>query len=294
VDNFNFGGVRKYYGGWIDTDWTWVNYHHTYVGLGVDLGGLNDDQTRGGPLFRTARGWGGEITHRNNFATTLQWSAHASYWDNELHSYNAELAATLSARTGNRLELSAEPGYERTSTARQYVTTRPGGPEETFGTRYIFARIDRSELRLQVRANYSFSPDLTLEVYAEPFAASGEYSDFGELRAARTNDLLLYGTEGTTIERDENDNLTITDGPDTLYIPRGEYPGNFLELSYRSNVVLRWEWRRGSTLYFIWQKSREDAAQTGRSVRGSDLWDAFTAPGQDVLAVKATYWLPVD
>ena len=293
-NNFNFGGVRKYYGAWVDTDWTWVNFHHTFVGVGVDLGGLNDDQTRGGPLFRTARGWGGEISHRNNFASTLQWTAQTGYWQNELHSYSAEAALALSTRAGNRLELSATPGYERTSTARQYVTTRPGGPEETFGTRYIFARIDRSELRLQARVNYSFTPDLTLEVYAEPFAASGDYYDFGEMRAARSNDLLLYGTEGTTIERDADDNLTITDGPDTLYIPRGEYPGNFLELSYRSNVVLRWEWRRGSTLYFIWQKNRADAAPTGRSVRASDLWDAFTAPGQDVLAVKATYWLPVD
>jgi hypothetical protein len=204
------------------------------------------------------------------------------------------MSATFSTRPGNRLELSLQPGYERLSTARQYVTTRPGGPEETFGTRYIFARIDRSELRLQARVNYSFTPDLTLEVYAEPFAASGHFYDFGELRAGRSNELLLYGTEGTTITRDADDNLTITDGPDTLYIPREEYRGDFLELSYRSNVVLRWEWRRGSTLYFIWQKNREDAAQTGRYVRAGDLWDAFTAPGQDVLAVKVSYWLPVD
>lgn len=293
-DDFNFGGVRRYHGGWLDTDWTWSNFHHTYAGLGVDIGGFNDDQTRGGPLFRSALGWGGAVSHRNNFASTTNWTVTASYWHNELDSFSSELEGSIEGRVGRRLELSVAPGYERLSTARQYVTTRPGGPEATFGTRYIFARIDRSELRLQLRANYSFTPDLGLEVYAEPFAGSGHYYDFGELRAGRSNELRLYGTEGTTIARDEDDNLTITDGPDTLYIPQGEYPGDFLGLSYRSNVVLRWEWRRGSTLYLIWQKNREEGIQSSRFVRAGDLWDAFTAPGPDVLAMKLTYWLPVD
>jgi hypothetical protein len=147
---------------------------------------------------------------------------------------------------------------------------------------------------MQFRVNYSFTPDLTLVAYAEPFAATGRYANFGELRSARSSDLRVYGTEGTTIERDAEGNFTVTDGADTFTVTTDEYPGDFIALSYRSNVVLRWEWHRGSTLYFIWQKNRNDAAVTQRLVHGGDLWDAFTAPGQDVLAVKATYWWPVD
>ena len=37
-----------------------------------------------------------------------------------------------------------------------------------------------------MRANYTFKPDLTLDFYAEPFAASGRYDWLGELAAARS------------------------------------------------------------------------------------------------------------
>ena len=89
---------------------------------------------------------------------------------------------------------------------RQYVTTLAGGRPETYGRRYIFGLIDRRTLSTQFRASYTFKPDVTLDVYAEPFAASGLYSGFGELAVARGRDLRMYGTDGTTLERLPNGN----------------------------------------------------------------------------------------
>ncbi len=70
-----------------------------------------------------------------------------------------------------------------------------------YGTRYMFATIQQSEISAApIRVNYSFSPDMSLELWAEPFAASGTFSRFGELPEAQSFDLREYGTDGTTIE----------------------------------------------------------------------------------------------
>jgi hypothetical protein len=133
--------------------------------------------------------------------------------------------------------------------------------------RYIFGRIDRTTYSAQVRFNLTFKPDLNLDLYAEPFAASGRYENFGELAAARGR--LLLPIEPST------PGISVRD---------------FNVLSFRSNVVLRWEWRVGSTLYFVWQQDRAQD-EAGRSLAtAGDLFRAFAAPGDQSIAVKASYW----
>ncbi len=58
-----------------------------------------------------------------------------------------------------------------------------------------------------------------------------------------------------------------------------------------SNVVLRWEWRPGSTLYFVWQQNRADNLTTGDHVGANDLFGSFNAPGDNIVAIKTTFWL---
>jgi hypothetical protein len=57
--------------------------------------------------------------------------------------------------------------------------------------------------------------------------------------------------------------------------------------------VLRWEWRQGSTLYFVWAQNRFGYQPTARLVGFGDLADSFSAQG-DFLAVKLSYWIPVN
>jgi len=150
---------------------------------------------------------------------------------------------------------------------------------------------------MQVRANYSFSPDLNLEFYAEPFAASGSFSGFGELPEARSFDLREYGTDGTTIaevfETDEDGNATryyeVTDGTESFTLD--DY--DFNTISFRSNLVLRWELRPGSTLFVVWQRNLSDYANIGDPVNVSDMFRSLGAAGQNILALKLSYWLPL-
>ena len=69
---------------------------------------------------------------------------------------------------------------------------------------------------------------------------------------------------------------------------------DFNVLSFRSNLVLRWEWRPGSTLYVVWQQDRSDREALGTRVTAGDLLDSFSAPGRNFLAVKASFWLSMN
>ncbi len=79
----------------------------------------------------------------------------------------------------------------------------------------------------------------------------------------------------------------VTDGSSTFTLGNRD----FNIRSFRSNVVLRWEWRPGSTLYVVWQQNRADNLATGDHVGVNDLFGSFNAPGDNILAVKTTFWL---
>src|SRR5207245_11068623 len=134
---------------------------------------------------------------------------------------------------------------------------------------YVFAPFTQCTFMLQLRCNYTFGPDLTPELYGEPFAASGRYYGLGELAAPRTFNLRDYGTSGTTIARNAAGDYAITDngGADTLRISNPD----FNILSFRSNAVMRWEWRRGSTLYLVWAQNRFGFQPIARLVGFRDL-----------------------
>ena len=180
-----------------------------------------------------------------------------------------------------------DPSYQLVNDPRQYVTTQTGGSARTFGGRYIFALIDRSTLSTRLRLNYAFSPQLTVEGYAEPFVASGRYSEFGELSTARSRALRRYGSDGTFIASDSLGNRTVTDGSQSFVIANRD----FLVRSFRSNVVLRWEWNPGSTLFLVWQQNRRAAETLGDHVRFSNLWETTRAAGDNFVSVKVSYWL---
>jgi len=249
--------------------------------------------TRGGPEMATPERWNWVVRLASKFGAQNAWNGRVYYGEDELGGQTYRLSGGLTLQPSTRFQVSATPNYLRAIGPRQYVTTFTGaGPAATYGSRYVFARIDQSTFLMQLRANYTIGPDLTLELYGEPFAASGRYYGLGELAAARTFNLRDYGTSGTTIARDGAGDYTITDngGADTLRISNPD----FNILSFRSNAVLRWEWRPGSTLYLVWAQNKFGFEPTARLVGFGDLADSFSARGDNFFAVKVSYWIPVN
>lgn len=256
----------------------------------------NDAQmTRGGPSMGTPLGWNTTASLRNNAGASTAWSGSANWKSNELGDHTWSITGSISARPTPSLQFSVEPNYANEHGAastfngpinRQWLVTLPGGRAETNGNRYIFGLVDRRTLSTQFRVSYSFKPDITLDVYAEPFAASGQYEGYGETLRRLDMNLRMYGTDGTTITRLADGSNQVTDGASVFSIPNRD----FRTLSYRSNVVLRWEWRPGSIFYAVWQQNRASSTTDGRPIGAGDLFDSWAAPGSNIFLVKTTIW----
>lgn len=289
--NFDYGGERHGTRLSLRSSQTWKGFQQTGLQLYLRPRYQSDLLTRGGPLMGAPAAWGvvGSFFSGEAGNTQFQLSGNVQ-WD-EFGGWDTGFDAELSARPTPRLELSLAPAVQRGRGARQYLSTLPGGGAATFGSRYLFAAIEQATVSAQLRLNYALSPDLTIEGYLEPFAESGVYRGLGELPASRSRVLRRYGTDGTTIARQPDRSYLVTDrnGADSLLVDNPD----FKVLSFRSNLVLRWEWRAGSTLFVIWQQDRGAADGLGRRARPGDLWKAVRSPGDHVLAVKLSYWLGV-
>jgi hypothetical protein len=279
-----------------NNSFTLNNFWVTSLNVTRYLRGLDAQLTRGGPSMGTPLGWSTTGSLRNATGSKTAWSGSVSYKANEYDERSWDVSGAISARPSPSVQFSVEPEYlNETGTSgifsgpigRQYLTTLTGGSALTFGKRYVFGLVDRTTLSAQFRFNYTFKPDVTLDVYAEPFAASGRYRGFGELAAARSRDLRIYGTGGTTIARLADGSYTVTDGASTFALANRD----FNNLSFRSNVVLRWEWRPGSTLYAVWQQNRASSVADGSHVGVNDLFGSLSAEGDNIFALKTTIWL---
>jgi hypothetical protein len=289
---YDFGGDRQYHVAELYGNFTFRNFWNINTYFDYFPSSFDHSATRGGPTMRTTSSWNYVIQLSNSFGAKTAWNGRVYYGEDELGGETYRLSGGLSIRPSTRFQFSATPNYLRALSTRQYVATLGSGPAATYGSRYIFARIDQSTFLIQLRANYTIGPDLTLELYGEPFAASGKYYGFGDLTAARTFNLAEYSTDTTasrSIIRWGQDSVTFKDGAFRATTPNPD----FNILSFNSNAVLRWEWRPGSTIYLVWAQSRGGFTPRGRLVGFRELLDSFGAQGDNFLAVKISYWIPV-
>ena len=198
-----------------------------------------------------------------------------------------QLNGQITVQPSPQWQLSVRPSYERLVDTQQYMTTLGGGRAVTFGSRYVFGNVDRSTYSTQFRLNYTFKPDLTLDFYSEPFAASGRYDQIGELAVPHTRVRRVYGTEGTTVRTLADGSLVVTDGASSFTLRNRD----FNVQSFRSNLVLRWEWRAGSTLYLVWQQNRAFQETSGARISLADMFGSISQTGDNFFAIKASFWI---
>jgi hypothetical protein len=286
----NFGGVRQF--GILTLFGAAQLANYWQVNASVDYGtrAQSDNLTRGGPLMGTASFVSGGAGLSNRPGSRTRWRLGFSGNRDEVEGWSISGNASVAGRPGTQLEVSFDPRFNVGVTSRQYLFTLNGGRRATYDRRYVFSYVERSELAARIRINYALTPQLTVETYAEPFASSGRYFDFGELLAPRSRALLAYGTRGTTFSQpDSLGRRTVTDGTSTFTIANND----FNVRSFRSNVVVRWEWRPGSTMFLVWQQNRQSRAAVGGRVNPDDVFDGLSASGNNFFALKVNYWLPV-
>ena len=289
--------------------WNWDGDHvDSYVGNVTNLRFRNfwrlntfsmhqwsvyDDQlTRGGPLVK--------LPARNDINATLfspnrglvSLSLSGEYNWNPAGGHATSLNVSATVHPGPNFQLTLGPSWSRSRNVSQFIQeVADPTATATFGRRSVFATIRETDLALDTRLNWTFSPRLSLQLYVQPLVVAGDYTDYKELRAPRTFDFAVYGRDAGTITPDGSGGFTVdpdAGGPASAFTVGDQ---NFNFRSLRANLVFRWEYRPGSTLFLVWQQARSGAVPIGTFDFGRDVGAIFDNPATNVLAVKATWWL---
>jgi len=207
---------------------------------------------------------------------------------------------TVTLKPSSRILVSLSPSFDHDLTAQQYVAAvaDPTAPAGFAGTRYVFGRLEQRTFSLDTRTNVTFTPNLTLQLFAQPFLASGKYTSFKEFAEPKSRRMIFYGRDnGSTVVTNTDSNGAITGYTVDPDGPAGGAPSftfdnqDFNVRSLRGTGVLRWEYRPGSTLYFVWTQIREGFDQFGDFDFNRDRSALFRDRPTNVFQVKATYWI---
>ena len=244
------------------------------VHLGSTFGGLTESYcdrcTRGGPPLRRSRGifpWGGINTDSRKTVSGGMW-VNLRFTD-EGKSHGSSLSPYMNLRLSPNLQASLSLNVSRDRNNTQWHSNVE---EEDGRIHYAFARINQREISMSTRINYTVTPDLSFEFYGQPFVATGRYSDFRE----------VSNTPGAD---DYDDRFT-------LYTPPELESTSFKYKQLRTNAVVRWEYRPGSTLFAVWAHGRQDDTNRnpGQSWR-RDYRELFELHPDNTFLIKVAYWL---
>lgn len=243
---------------------------------------------RGGPSFTKPGGW--EFNTNLSTDGSKKFSMYAGNYQgfgNESSFRSQDYWIGFDFRPMNVLSVSFDPDYGIYNNNLQYVTTRYMEDE----TRYIFAELDQKTLSFTFRINLTLTPDLSLEYYGQPFVSAGTYSNFKSITDTDadkyenryhtfTGSEISFNPVNSTYDVDEN-----TDGTNDYSI----YNPDFNFRQFRSNFVVRWEYRPGSTLYLVWSQGRTSSVSDGTFSYGSDMKDLFSTTPHNVFLMKFSY-----
>lgn len=186
----------------------------------------------------------------------------------------------------NRIQLESEIDYEKTRTALQYIDTINFNTDQ----RYILGELDRETLGMTLRLDYAITPELTIQYYGNPYVSIGHYNNLKRItnpRAENYDDLYHIYTENETAYVDDTYRID-ENGDGQVDYTIGNPDFNFRE--FRSNLVLRYEYKPGSTFYFVWTHGRSRYESILSPTINDGLDRLFDAAPSNIFLLKFNYW----
>ena len=277
--NVNFNGWRSWNDAGMPTSIGWnvnsytelPNYWGVFWGINQQNAGgesFDDRFARGGPAVRRAPQTEGWLGFNGDPRKAIALNFFTDLWDGDAgHSHGVYLQPNVNFRASSRFQGNLSVSYSRNVNDTQWYENDGVAGNDT--THYTFARLEQQTLNLTLRLDYTVTPALTVQVYGSPFATSGHYSNWRELAIPTAQ---LY---------------------DDRFKPYAGDPsaGDFNFKQFRSNTVVRWEYRPGSTLFLVWTQGRTQSdIDLGQFSAGHDLRNLFRTQPNNTFLVKWSYW----
>ena len=250
--------------------------------------------TRGGPVVHRTPGtfMSANLGSDSRRAIVLQFNGGGFRGEDGTREYNVN--GTVRFKPATSVAVSVGPSLNGGQSKAQFVTRfDDASADHFFGQRVVFSDLDYRTLSMDTRLSATFSPTLTLEVFAQPYISSGNYSRFKEYTAPRTTDRRVFdATQLSAVQSASGrDSVYVLDADRDAGTPSFTFRNpDFNFRSLRGNAVLRWEYRPGSTLFLVWQQQRSGSQPYGDFSFSRDAEAVFEARPDNIFLLKVSYW----
>lgn len=243
---------------------------------------LDTRQLRGGPALRIGGNHSTEFFLQTNTSKDLFFGAGAEfdYWDDRI-SNSENYTFHVQWLINNRFNIAWRTSYHKEVDFNQYVkqTTINNNRE------YVVGEIHRQTIYSTLRAEIFVTPELSFQYYGSPYASTGDYQNYRRVNQSRENAINLR-YENLKIEQDQ----FLVDQQQNIYHNFKTWNPDFNFQEFRSNFVARWEYKTGSTAYFVWTNNRTRY----ESNYEASILDSFSGiskvAAQNAFMIKISYW----
>jgi hypothetical protein len=286
---YNFGGD------WVGKGFEWnanmglKNYWNVWTGGNISSSSLSSGMLRGGPMMKLPGSTNARIGFSTDNRKKLVFDVYLNgSKGNEKNSRDLNTGIGITYKPTNYLVFTVSPGISKSFSELQYVSKREYNGKD----KYIFASIDRKTMSTSFRVNLNLSPNLTFQYWGQPFIATGKYFDHKFIIGPMANDyndrFWTYSPRQISLAGDNYNVDENADGKTDYSFGKRDF--NIQE--FLSNLVIRWEYNPGSSVYLVWSQTRSGSNGSGDLDLFNDLGDLFDSGDNkphNVFLIKFSY-----
>lgn len=285
---WNFAGQQTYIGQDFSTWGQFKNYWFANIYVKHDGYVFNSSQLRGGPGLIYPGRWSYHIHLSTDSRKKLFFS---SYFGGSVYDQNTgsslHMYLGINYQPLDFLKVSLTPNFYQSYSGAIYVDNELVNNKDL----YIVSSIFRKQVSANIRVNLAFTPDLSLEYWGQPFLFSADYYGYKKVTNPGQRDFSdqFYKYSGSEIHYNVASNqyliydTGVTNAPVALGNP------NFSVMQFRSNMVLRWEFVPGSTLFLVWSQSDNNSTTQGIFNFENNYHTLITTKPTNIFLVKFSY-----
>lgn len=264
--NFDGDMIFNYYSlaGYFQLNNLWT----VFSTVGVTGKFYNDRIARGGPTMRRPKDWNTYLQITSDASKDIFWDASTSYRSDASGEYQVTFDLGLNARLASNVQVKVAPGYLKSKDNDQYRDTGEYTGDAVID--YLFSTIDLDLIYTEFRADITFAPNLSLQTFVRPYYFTADFNNYKTFSESKTFNF-------TPIDQASNE----------------FFDANFDQefKSLQGNAVLRWEYKPGSAIFFVWQQDRSsfDLGNFDFDPFGG-TFDTFKNKPINIFLIKLSYW----
>ena len=282
---YDFGGRNLNSGYNVNAHTQFTNYWRLGGGATYNTHKISNADLRGGPSLRYPGNmyyWMYVMTDpRKKFNVEINPEIGVGHNN---YTLNFLLNTEFTYRPFNALNITIAPSLSKNRNQMQYVATSDlsGDP------RYVVAEIDQTIARISFRLTYMLTPNISLQYWGQPFGSCGKYTNYKVITNSRADSYAQRFTSLPTEWLRVNDTYIEVDEGNDGVTEYGFDKPDFNFGQFRSNMVIRWEYVPGSTVFLVWTQERNGAFYDTHPDYDNYSFD-FKEKAHNIFLIKFTY-----